>query len=57
MKTLLVNGVAIGIPKIESSLGFFGFTFGFTLRFTLLSGFFMLLVGGLMLVLPFKKEG
>ncbi len=56
LKTLLVGGVKVGIPQIGTSLGFFDLTFGFSLRFTLLSGFFMLLVGGLMLVLPFKKD-
>lgn len=56
LRALLVEGVSVGIPKVESALGFFNFSLGFTLRFTLLSGFFMLLVGGLMLLLPFKKD-
>ncbi len=56
LKTLLVEGMSVGIPRIETTLGFFSFSLGFTLRFTLLSGFFMLLLGGLMLLLPFKKD-
>lgn len=56
LKTLLVEGVTVGIPRIETTLGFFSFSLGFTLHFTLLSGFFMLLVGGLMLLLSFKKD-
>jgi len=56
LKGLLVKGIEVGIPEFTTSLGFFNLTFGFSFRFTLLSGVFMLGVAALMLFLPFREE-
>lgn len=56
LKALLVDGAQIGIPDINASLGFFSLTFGFSFRFTLLSGFFMLLFAALLLFLHFPED-
>lgn len=56
LKVLLVDGVHIGIPDLKTSLGFFSLTIGFSLRFTLLSGFFMLLFAALLLFLRFPED-
>lgn len=56
LNALLVKGVEVGVPEFSTSLGFFNLTFGFSFRFTLLSGVFMLGVAALMLFLPFKEN-
>ncbi|NLI98595.1 hypothetical protein GX441_08060 [bacterium] len=56
LKNLLVEGVAIGFPEISTSLGFFSLHFGFSLRFTLLSGLFMIIIGGVMLLVSFRED-
>ncbi|TKJ36555.1 hypothetical protein CEE36_11465 [candidate division TA06 bacterium B3_TA06] len=55
LKGLLVNGIDVGVPRFTTSLGFFEITLGFSFRFTLLSGVFMLGVAALMLFLPFRE--
>ncbi|MEA3312124.1 MAG: hypothetical protein U9Q76_07900 [candidate division WOR-3 bacterium] len=56
LKGLLVKGIEVGLPEFTTSLGFFNLTFGFSFRFTLLSGLFMLGVAALMLFLPFRED-
>ncbi|GEM_PF-2168082 len=56
MRSFLIQGITIGIPNFDTTLGFFHISFGFSFRFTLLSAFFMLLVAALMLFIPFKKN-
>lgn len=50
LRGLLVEGFEFGIPDFNSSLGFFKLSFGFSFRFTLVSGLFMV---GLVLFMLF----
>lgn len=56
-KALVVDGFDLGIPEFSASLGFFSIKLGFSLRFTLLSGLFMLAAVLLLLFLPFREDG
>lgn len=56
LKGLLVEGINVGIPEFSTSLGFFEITLGFSFRFTLLSGIFMLAVAAIMLFLRLREE-
>lgn len=56
LKGLLVKGIDVGVPRFTTSLGFFELTLGFSFRFTLLSGLFMLGVAALMFFLPFRED-